>query len=96
MPRLFFEFAITVVVLMCGVYTTTTLARLFVQWRNGRGHGGDAALQERLARLESTVETLTAENQRLQEGHRFFTQLLAARQPAEAARLAAGSNNGRG
>jgi hypothetical protein len=96
MPRLVFQFAITVVVLICGVYTTTTLARLFVQWRSSRGRNGDAAMEERLARLESTVETVAAENQRLQEGQRFFTQLLAARPPAEVGRLPAGSSNGRG
>jgi hypothetical protein len=96
MGRMFFEFLMTLAVLGVGAYTITTVARLIFQSR-GQGRGmANAALEDRLVRLESSVEALTAENQRLVEGHRFFTQLLVNRpMPAaqEPGRLAAGTNN---
>jgi hypothetical protein len=75
------EMAAIVGVFGGGAYTVTTLARLFVQWRmQVRGGGIDrVALEERFARLESSVEGLTADAQRLLEGHRFFTDLLSTR-----------------
>jgi hypothetical protein len=75
------EMAAIVGVFGGGAYTVTTLARLFVQWRmQARGGGIDrVALEERLARLEASVEGLSADTQRLLEGHRFFTDLLSKR-----------------
>jgi hypothetical protein len=89
-----FEFLITVAILAAGVITLTTIARLFVRARDGRGiHAG--GMEERLARLESTVEALAVETRRTTEGHRFLTQLLTDR-PAgqEPPRLNSGNNKG--
>jgi hypothetical protein len=98
MGRMFFEFLITLTVLGAGAYTIITIARLIFPSRGESRGLASAALEDRVVRLEGAVEALTAENQRLVEGHRFFTQLLVNR-PAPAAqelgRLAAGTNNRR-
>lgn len=39
----------------------------------------DAAAQERLRRLEAAVESLAAEMERMSEGQRFLTEVLAER-----------------
>lgn len=57
-------------------YTIVNVVRAFTRPRT---RGGDAALEDRVARLEHTIEGLTVENQRLADGQRFFTQLLAER-----------------
>ena len=68
------------------------LARIFTQARSrGIGAANTAALEERVARLEHVIEGLTAENQRLVDGQRFFTQLLAQR-PAQSIAARAGSD----
>jgi len=65
------------VFLSLGAYTIITVARLKAR---SRGPVVDTvALEERLARLEGTLEGLSAECQRLGEGHRFMTDLLAKR-----------------
>jgi hypothetical protein len=63
-------------------YTVTTAIRVVAQWSLRRhGHDIDAAsLEERLARLEASIESLSVQTQRLTDGHRFFTDLLANRQ----------------
>ena len=86
---LFFAFA----------YTVTTVIRVAAQWNLRRhGHGIDVgALEERLAKLEASVENIGAETQRLADGHRFFTQLLVNRPPAAVTSGKSGSapgNNG--
>ena len=83
--------AAIVLFFVAGAYTVTTLARLFVQWRMHVRTGGvdRVALEERLARIEASVESLSVETQRLIEGHRFFTELLKNRSDPPA--LAAGA-----
>jgi len=100
-----FRLVVPIALFITGAYTITTVARLFFQWRGGHAGGPEGrALQERLARLEATVESLSAETQRVVDGQRFFTQLLANRPPAighdigrdagqNAGRLPAGTNN---
>jgi hypothetical protein len=39
-------------------------------------------LEERMARLESTVESVSSEMERLAEGQRFMTKLLSERSPS--------------
>lgn len=80
----FFELVTTVAALAAVAYTITTVVRLLVQWRIALRTRGvsTSALEERLTRLEASVEGLSAEAQRLSDGHRFFTQLLTDRRAA--------------
>jgi hypothetical protein len=75
---------VVITFIAAAAYSVTTVVRITAQWSLRRhGQGIDtAALEERLARLEASVEGLGAETQRLTEGHRFFTQLLTNRPPA--------------
>lgn len=50
---------------------------------------GEAARDERLARIESAIETMAVEIERISEGQRFVTKLLAERETPPA--IAAGS-----
>ncbi len=77
---------VAIAFIIAAAYTVTTVVRLAAQWNLRRhGHGIDAvALEERLSRLEASVEGLGAQTQRLADGHRFFTDLLANRPPAGA------------
>ena len=77
---------VAIAFIVAAAYTVTTVVRLAAQWNLRRhGHGVDAvALEERLSRLEASVEGLGAQTQRLTEGHRFFTDLLTNRPPAAA------------
>jgi hypothetical protein len=80
------EFIFALAFIGAATYAIVTVARLFVDWRSGARRGlNSGALEERLARLESTVEGLSVENQRLIEGHRFFTQLIGSRQASAGA-----------
>ena len=78
--------AAIVLFFVAGAYTVTTLARLFVKWRIHARTGGvdHVALEERLTRIEASVEGIAVETQRLIEGHRFFTELLKSRSDAPA------------
>lgn len=42
-------------------------------------------LEERLSRMESSIEAMAVEIERVSEGQRFVTKLLAEREPARAA-----------
>jgi len=42
----------------------------------------EAALERRLERIEQAIETIAVEVERMGEGQRFVTKLLAAREPA--------------
>jgi hypothetical protein len=43
----------------------------------------DPALQDRLDRLESAIQAIAIETERIAEGQRFTTRLLAQREPSE-------------
>jgi hypothetical protein len=79
-----FAMVVVIAFIVAAAYTATTLGRVAAQWNLRRhGHGTDAAaLEERLARLEASVEGLGVQTQRLTDGHRFFTELLTNRPPA--------------
>jgi hypothetical protein len=80
----FFAMIVVLAFIVAAAYSVTTIVRLTAQWslrRHGQG-ANTAALEERLARLEASIEGLGAETQRLTEGHRFFTQLLTNRPPS--------------
>lgn len=63
-------------------------ARMFFRHREkmaafGSRSGTDPALEERLARIEEAVETIAVEVERLGEGQRFVSKLLAERSALE-------------
>ena len=58
------------------------LVRAYVR-RQERGHTlppGEAERDQRLARIESSIETMAVEIERISEGQRFVTKLLAERE----------------
>lgn len=75
--HLILQWIAELVFLSLGAYTIITVARLRAR---SRGPGVDTvAIEERLARLEGTLEGLSVESQRLAEGHRFMTELMSKR-----------------
>jgi hypothetical protein len=66
-------------VLAAASFTVISVARLVVKLYGGRPSEESAALEERVARLEHAVETLTVDAGRLIDGQRFLSQLLAER-----------------
>ena len=52
----------------------------------------DAATDHRLARIENAVEAIAIEVERIAEGQRFTSKLLAERAPAGAASAVSGAN----
>ncbi len=57
--------------------------------RSGPAAGSLSAIEERLARLEGAVETIAVEVERISEGQRFTTKLLAERTGGDAGGQAA-------
>ena len=89
---------VVLAVFVVASYTVITLFRIIVgaRQRSGALGSNSAGLEDRVARLEHTIEGLAAENQRLVDGQRFFTQLLAQRPgvPAIAGPSAADGKDG--
>jgi hypothetical protein len=72
-----------------GIGGSVIFARMWFKHRERmaslRGGGGrDTALEQRLERIEQAVETIAVEMERMGEGQRFVTKLLAGRAPAAA------------
>lgn len=68
--------------------TVALIAAVVVRLMDRKSNGDPRRLErleERLARLEGTVESMSSEMERLSEGQRFMTKLLAER-PAAASR----------
>ena len=70
-----------------GIVGTVTFARMWFRHKERmaslRGGGSrDAGLEQRLERIEQAVETIAVEMERMGEGQRFVTKLLAGRAPA--------------
>jgi hypothetical protein len=63
-------------------FTIITVARLIFNRHRGGSSEEVAALEERIARLEHAVETLTVDSARLIDGQRFMSQLLTERSGA--------------
>lgn len=74
---------IALVAIVSGCYAVVAVARaVFGRHRGDHQPPQVAQLEERVARLEHTVETLSVDSSRLVDGQRFLTQLLADRQSA--------------
>lgn len=71
-------FFFTVIVIVIGL----PLVRAFNKRmeREGRVTPGERERDERLARMESAIETMAVEIERISEGQRFVTKLLAERE----------------
>ena len=69
--------------------TVALIAAVVVRLMDRRSDGDPRRLQrleERLARLEGTVESISSEMERLGEGQRFMTKLLSERAPSSSER----------
>jgi hypothetical protein len=65
--------------------TVALIAAVVVRLMDRRSDGDPRRLQrleERVARLEGTVESMSSEMERLVEGQRFMTKLLSERPPS--------------
>jgi hypothetical protein len=63
-------------------FTIVTVARLIANRHRGGSSDEMVALEERIARLEHTVEALAVDSDRLIDGQRFLSQLLTERSAA--------------
>jgi hypothetical protein len=63
-------------------FTIITVARLFANRHRVGSSDEVVALEERVARLEHTVEALAVDSDRLIDGQRFLSQLLTDRSAA--------------
>jgi membrane protein implicated in regulation of membrane protease activity len=62
--------------------TVALIAAVVVRLMDRRGEGDPRRVQrleERIARLEGTIESMSSEMERLGEGQRFMTKLLSER-----------------
>jgi hypothetical protein len=68
---------------LCAIFIP--LVRAYARKIENRGHMsiGDPEITARLERIERTVESIAVEVERVSEGQRFTTKLLAERVPAE-------------
>ena len=67
--------------------TVALISALVVRLMDRRGEGDPKRVQrleERIARLEGSIEAMSSEMERLGEGQRFMTKLLAERSPGAA------------
>jgi hypothetical protein len=65
--------------------TVALIAAIVVRLMDRRGDGDPRKVQrleERVARLEGSIEAMSSEMERLSEGQRFMTKLLAERSPS--------------
>lgn len=75
-------FFFTVIVLALGIPLVRAWTRRLAQ--KPLITPADVARDERLARIETAVDTLAVEIERISEGQRFVTRLLAERAPVQA------------
>jgi hypothetical protein len=64
--------------------TVALISAIVVRLMDRRGDGDPKRVQrleERIARLEGSIEAMSSEMERLGEGQRFMTKLLAERSP---------------
>jgi hypothetical protein len=74
-------FFFTTIVLAIGV----PLVRSYVRRREAEPPASHALTDQRLARMEQTLDALAIEVERISEGQRFVTKLLAEREKSPAA-----------
>jgi hypothetical protein len=77
------SFFVTVIVLVLGIPIVRAIVRRSEQRRELSGP--DTASEARLARIETAVESMAIEIERISEGQRFTTKLLSDRVGAPAA-----------
>ncbi|MEX2182152.1 MAG: hypothetical protein WD771_08930 [Gemmatimonadaceae bacterium] len=78
-------FFFTVIVLGLGIPLGVPLVRSWVKRREMTPPPQQAAIGERLARMEVALESMAVEIERISEGQRFVTRLLAERDQSRAA-----------
>jgi hypothetical protein len=80
MDRLILDDIMTFVGLVIGI---GCLTKIIVVWLHRRRPGTDGVedLAQRLARIEQIVDTTAVEVERISEGQRFTSRLLAERRP---------------
>lgn len=80
-----FILAMTAIMMGGGIVITiiTTVAKLISRRHepSALGSGAVAQIDERLARMEQAIDAMAVEVERISEGQRFTTKLLADRQP---------------
>lgn len=81
------EFIVVPAVFIIGIPSAVLLTFRWFRHREhmatvARGHEHSPALEERLGRLEQAVDAIAVEMERVGEGQRFVTKLLADRAPA--------------
>ena len=87
---------IFIVPVVFGVPASVIALRMWLKHREkmaalGVGHAPSQESDARLMRVESAVESMSVELERIGEGQRFLTKLLSDRSPAEASqRIGAG------
>ncbi len=75
-------FLIPITAIVCGTIASVAKARAKAQQRElDMGYAGSAAMEARLARIEQAVDAIAVEVERVAEGQRFTTSLLADRVP---------------
>lgn len=80
------------IVFIVGFFTTAIilaigipLVRSYVRRKDREPVGQNPMLDQRLARMETAIESMAIEIERISEGQRFMTKLLAEREQARAA-----------
>ena len=79
------EAAAFMTMLACGTYVVVSITKAFVrrmELKHGSPAAGESArlsghLEERLSRIEQAVDAIAVEVERISEGQRFTTKLLA-------------------
>lgn len=74
-------FFFTVIVITLGL----PLIRSYVKRRDAEPPRSVLLMEERLARIETAIDTMAVEVERISEGQRFVTRLLAEQDKAKAA-----------
>jgi hypothetical protein len=80
-----FIFIIAIVFIVCG--TALSITKMLLNRSPGGGPSSDRRLQgmeDRLTRIEQAVDAIAVETERISEGQRFTTKLLAERHGARA------------
>jgi hypothetical protein len=88
-------YALLLIGIAAGVSVLITSS--LVRGRHDRSLAGpEGHMDDRLRRLEATVEAMAAELERMSEGQRFLTDVLTERRDAEARRIPPGSRKDEG
>lgn len=79
------ELLIPIIVLGLGIpFVAAPIARAFARRLEARAAKPDAELMDRLGSIERNVDVIAVEVEKLAEGQRFVTRLMAERAPSAA------------